>query len=116
MKGFLKSSLGLCWAVDRSIQRAGRGDRIGQQANEILCYSFLPAEGVDRLINLRGRLRQQLQKNAEVVGTDEAFFEGASDDVMLDLYNEKSGILDEEEDSEVNLTSEAFQIWNDAIV
>jgi hypothetical protein len=33
---------------------------------------------------------------------------------MLDLYNEKSGILDEEEDSEVDLTSEAFQIWSDA--
>ena len=104
----------LPWAIIRLIQRAGRVDRIGQQANEILCYSFLPAEGVDRLINLRGRLRQRLQENAEVVGTDEAFFEGVSDDVMLDLYNEKSGILDEEEDSEVDLTSEAFQIWNDA--
>ena len=33
---------------------------------------------------------------------------------MLDLYNEKSGVLDEEEDSEVDLTSEAFQIWSDA--
>lgn len=42
------------------------------------------------------------------------FFEGVSDQVMLDLYNEKSGILDEEEDSEVDLTSEAFQIWSDA--
>ncbi len=104
----------LPWAIIRLIQRAGRVDRIGQQASEILCYSFLPAEGVERLINLRGRLRQRLQENAEVVGTDEAFFEGVSDDVMLDLYNEKSGILDEDEDSEVDLTSEAFQIWNDA--
>ena len=102
----------LPWAIIRLIQRAGRVDRIGQQASEILCYSFLPAEGVERLINLRGRLRQRLQENAEVVGTDEAFFEGVSDDVMLDLYNEKSGILDE--DSEVDLTSEAFQIWSDA--
>jgi ERCC4-related helicase len=47
----------LPWAIIRLIQRAGRVDRIGQQADEILCYSFLPAEGVERLINLRGRLR-----------------------------------------------------------
>jgi SNF2 family DNA or RNA helicase len=104
----------LPWAIIRLIQRAGRVDRIGQQAEEILCYSFLPAEGVDRLINLRGRLQQRLAENAEVVGTDEAFFEGVSGQVMLDLYNEKSGILDEDEDSEVDLTSEAFQIWSDA--
>jgi superfamily II DNA/RNA helicase len=36
----------LPWAIIRLIQRAGRVDRIGQQAEAILCYSFLPAEGV----------------------------------------------------------------------
>ena len=35
----------LPWAIIRLIQRAGRVDRIGQQAEEILCHSFLPAEG-----------------------------------------------------------------------
>jgi SNF2 family DNA or RNA helicase len=104
----------LPWAIIRLIQRAGRVDRIGQQSDKILCYSFLPAEGVDQLINLRGRLQQRLQENAEVVGADESFFEDLSDAVMLDLYHEKSGILDGEEDSEVDLTSEAFQIWNNA--
>ena len=34
----------LPWAIIRLIQRAGRVDRIGQKADEILCYSFLPAE------------------------------------------------------------------------
>jgi superfamily II DNA/RNA helicase len=63
----------LPWAIIRLIQRAGRVDRIGQNAEKILCYSFLPAEGVERIINLRLRLRQRLQENAEVVGTDEAF-------------------------------------------
>lgn len=63
----------LPWAIIRLIQRAGRVDRIGQKAEEILCYSFLPADGVEQLINLRGRLRQRLRENAEVVGTDEAF-------------------------------------------
>ncbi|RCJ24792.1 NgoFVII family restriction endonuclease [Nostoc minutum NIES-26] len=104
----------LPWAIIRLIQRAGRVDRIGQNADKILCYSFLPAEGVERIINLRGRLRKRLQENAEVVGTDEAFFEDDDVRVILDLYNEKSGILDGEEDTEVDLTSEAFQIWKKA--
>ncbi|MBR8835777.1 MAG: NgoFVII family restriction endonuclease [Stigonema ocellatum SAG 48.90 = DSM 106950] len=104
----------LPWAIIRLIQRAGRVDRIGQNAEKILCYSFLPAEGVERIINLRGQLRQRLQENAEVLGTDEAFFEDDDAQVILDLYNEKSGILDGEEDTEVDLTSEAFQIWKKA--
>ena len=65
----------LPWAIIRLIQRAGRVDRIGQQAPDILCYSFLPAEGIERLIRLRQRVRTRLRENAEVVGTDEAFFE-----------------------------------------
>ena len=81
----------LPWAIIRLIQRAGRVDRIGQQAENILCYSFLPAEGVERLIRLRARVRQRLNKNAEVVGTDEAFFEDEDNRTMFDLYNERAG-------------------------
>ncbi len=106
----------LPWAIIRLIQRAGRVDRIGQQAEEILCYSFLPAEGVERLINLRGRLRDRLNENQEVVGTDEAFFEDEQTrEMLLNLYNERSGVLDEAEEGEVDLTSEALQIWQSAI-
>ena len=106
----------LPWAIIRLIQRTGRVDRIGQKASEILCYSFLPAEGVEELINLRGRLGERLQENANVVGTDETFFEDTlSYQEIVDLYHEKSGILDEAEDREVDLTSEAFQIWKNAI-
>lgn len=105
----------LPWAIIRLIQRAGRVDRIGQMAEKIICYSFLPAEGVEKIINLRGRLRQRLQENAEVVGTDEAFFEDDIDEqIMLDIYHEKSEILNRDEDNEVDLTSEAYQIWKNA--
>ncbi len=45
----------LPWAIIRLIQRAGRVDRIGQQSDTIACYSFLPAEGVERIIRLRER-------------------------------------------------------------
>jgi hypothetical protein len=106
----------LPWAIIRLIQRAGRVDRIGQTAEEILCYSFLPADGVERIIRLRERVRQRLKENAEVVGADEAFFDDDQDDrVVVDLYHEKAGILDGDDDSEVDLASQAYQIWKNAI-
>lgn len=106
----------LPWAIIRLVQRAGRVDRIGQKAENILCYSFLPADGVERIIRLRARVRRRLQENAEVVGTDEAFFEDdRNDQTVLDLYNEKSGILDGEAETEVDLASYAYQIWKNAI-
>lgn len=106
----------LPWAIIRLIQRAGRVDRIGQQSDVIQCYSFLPAEGVERIIRLRSRVRQRLRENAEVVGTDEAFFEDDEDDqVVRDLFTEKAGILDDESDSEVDLSSYAYQIWKNAL-
>jgi hypothetical protein len=106
----------LPWAIIRLIQRAGRIDRIGQKAGEIICYSFLPADGVERIIHLRARVRRRLRENAEVVGTDEAFFEDdANDQVILDLYNEKAGLLDGDADGEVDLASLAYQIWQKAI-
>lgn len=106
----------LPWAIIRLIQRAGRVDRIGQRAERIVCHSFLPADGVERIIRLRARVRQRLQENAEVVGTDEAFFEDDGDNqVILDLYNEKAGILDGDADTEVDLASYAYQIWKNAV-
>ncbi len=106
----------LPWAIIRLIQRAGRVDRIGQLSGEILCYSFLPAEGVEKIIDLRGRVQRRLRENAEVVGADEAFFEDDDTTAVLDdLYNERSGVFDDEPDDEVDLASHAYQIWKDAI-
>lgn len=105
----------LPWAIIRLIQRVGRVDRIGQQAERILCYSFMPADGVERIIRLRARVRQRLQENAEVVGTDEAFFEGSDEQKVVDLYNEKAGLLDDDSEGEVDLASHAYQIWRNAL-
>jgi len=106
----------LPWAIIRLIQRAGRVDRIGQRAEQILCYTFLPADGVERIIRLRERVRQRLAQNAEVVGTDESFFEEDVDtQTLLNLYHERADILEDEEDDEVDLASYAYQIWQNAI-
>ena len=106
----------LPWAIIRLVQRIGRIDRIGQKSEKIVCYSFLPAEGVERIIRLRARVRQRLQENAEVIGTDEAFFEDERNEQnMHDLFTEKADILDGESDTEVDLASYAYQIWKNAI-
>ncbi len=106
----------LPWAIIRLIQRAGRVDRIGQQSDSILCYSFLPADGVERIIKLRSRVRQRLKENAEVVGADEAFFDDDDSDLpLLNIYHENAGILDGDDDTEVDLASYAYQIWKNAI-
>ena len=107
----------LPWALIRLVQRAGRVDRIGQQADEILCYSFLPAEGVEKIIHLRSRVTQRLEENAEVVGSDERFFEdGEAPNELADLYNEKAGTLDgDDAEGEVDLASQAYSVWQNAI-
>lgn len=106
----------LPWAIIRLIQRAGRVDRIGQQAEAIQCYSFMPADGVERIIRLRAKVRERLRQNAEVVGTDEAFFEDDAEvQAWENLYHEKSGVLDDPADDEVDLSSYAWQIWNNAV-
>lgn len=101
------------WAIIRLIQRAGRVDRIGQEAEQILCYSFFPAEGVEKIIKLRSRLNDRINENANVVGSDEIFFEGNAQN-LKDLFNEKSGVLDEEDDGNVDMASYAYQIWKNA--
>ena len=104
----------LPWAIIRLIQRAGRVDRIDQSSEQIYCYSFFPADKVEEIINLRTRLNARINENAGIVGSDEVFFEG-NEQNLRDMYNEKSGSLDEDEDDvDVDLGSQAFQIWKNA--
>ena len=104
----------LPWAIIRLIQRAGRVDRIDQSSEKIFCYSFFPADKVEEIISLRTRLNARINENANIVGSDEIFFEG-NEQNLRDMYNEKSGSLDEDEDDvDVDLGSQAFQIWKNA--
>ncbi|MBM4386207.1 MAG: SWF/SNF helicase family protein, partial [Deltaproteobacteria bacterium] len=113
---FIVVNYDLPWAIIRLIQRVGRVDRIGQKSEKIIAYTFLPADGVESIIRLRARVRKRLQENAEVVGADEAFFEDEmSEQTIRDLFTEKSGILDGETDTEVDLASYAYQIWKNAV-
>ncbi|MDZ7337128.1 MAG: phospholipase D-like domain-containing protein [candidate division KSB1 bacterium] len=105
----------LPWAIIRLIQRAGRVDRIGQKHDTITVYSFLPAEGVERIIRLRQRLFRRLQENQEVIGTDESFFGEGAANKLRDLYTEKAGVLDDDAaDEDIDLASLALRVWNNA--
>ena len=105
----------LPWAVIRLIQRAGRVDRIGQQAKEILCYSAMPEEGVETIIDLRGRLLKRMNESIELVGSDEDFFgdKREQDTALRDLYAGRAGLNDEDGD-DTDLLSRAHDIWNTA--
>lgn len=107
----------LPWAIIRLIQRAGRVDRIGQKADTIRCYSFLPADGVERIIQLRTRVRQRLRNNGELMGSDEEFFDDEKTKAALvNLYTENSGALDDADDEgDVDFSSYALSLWNQAI-
>lgn len=102
----------LPWAIIRLIQRAGRVDRVGQRAPEILIYSFFH-ESVENVISLRQRIKDRLAANAEAFGSDEVFF-GSEDEIKAieDLYE---GRLDDTEvDVEVDASSLAYEVWSRA--
>ena len=102
----------LPWTLIRLVQRAGRVDRIGQQAREVFCYSFLPEEGIEKIISLREKLQALIEENAAVVGSEEQFFEGDPVNLKL-LYEEKVAL--EDNDDETDLVSQAYDIWQQAV-
>jgi superfamily II DNA or RNA helicase len=104
----------LPWAIIRLIQRSGRVDRIGQKSDKIFCYSFLPEDGLETILALRGRLQKRIKENAEAIGSDEVFFDGDPVNIK-DMYNEKAGMLDDEDDVEVDLASYCYQLWKNGI-
>ncbi len=102
----------LPWAIIRLIQRAGRVDRVGQKADNVLLYSFFH-ESVDNVIDLRRRISARLQANAEAFGSDEQFFGSDGEtQTIADLYN---GTLDDSDSGEdVDASSLAYQHWTQA--
>ncbi len=104
----------LPWAIVKLVQRAGRVDRIGQTAPEVLVYSLMPADEVEGEINLRGRIRDRLGENARLLGSDEAFFgDPTESQVVAGVFDEHSpyGLSGIEE---VDPVSMAYEIWRHA--
>jgi superfamily II DNA or RNA helicase len=102
----------LPWAIIRLIQRAGRVDRVGQDSDTVLLYSFFH-ESVDNVIALRRRIADRLRANAEAFGSDEQFFGSATEvQAITNLYN--GTLNDQDSADEVDASSLAYQIWHAA--
>ncbi len=103
----------LPWAVVRIVQRAGRVDRIGQTADEVVVASMLPPGGVEEVIGNHRRIRERLEANAVVFGGGERFFGTDEEEAALRdaIYNEDPP---DDSDDEVDVVSMAYEIWRAA--
>ena len=103
----------LPWAVVRMVQRAGRVDRIGQAADEVLVASMLPPGGVEEVIGNHRRIRERLDANAVVFGGGERFFGTDDEEAALRevIYNEDPP---NEDNGEIDVVSMAYEIWRTA--
>ena len=105
----------LPWAVVRLVQRAGRVDRIGQRAGEVIVYSLLPTGSIEAEIRLRERIRERLAEQAALLGSDEQFFGDSSERHRLGaLYDEHSDFALTDSDDDVDPVSMAYEIWRHA--
>jgi len=105
----------LPWTIIRIIQRAGRVDRVGQHSPEVYVYSFLPQEGVEKVIELRKRIARRLRENAEVFGSDEQFFEDDfAEDEVRGLFDGTASLDQEDTDEDVDWASQALAVWEAA--
>jgi hypothetical protein len=105
----------LPWAIIKLIQRAGRVDRIGQQARRVMVYTFLPPGGVEEVLRLRERVARRLAKNAAVFGADDQFLNTEDEaHVIRGLFDETSEFPDEDEAGQVDYASTAYEIWRRA--
>jgi len=101
----------LPWAIIKLIQRAGRVDRIGQEAAEVTIYSVCPTDGVEAVIDLRGRIRRRLFESAAVLGSDERFFGDREEEAQVRSFFDENSVLSTLAEEDVDYTSKAYEIW-----
>lgn len=107
----------LPWATIRLVQRAGRVDRIGQEADVVMVYTFDVLDGLDGLLRLRQRIVRRLNEAGAVLGSDERFFGTEAERTLLEgLYDEKKiDALDALGGEDVDPASYAYELWRAAL-
>ncbi len=104
----------LPWAIIKLFQRAGRIDRLKQQAPKVIIYSLLPFKNVEDAINLQQKLQKRLKENAEVVGSDELIFGSPEEISKAQKRFIEKGDIQTFRGLDVDYASEAYEIWNNA--
>ncbi|WP_419842982.1 SNF2-related protein [Candidatus Poriferisodalis sp.] len=108
----------LPWAIVKLVQRAGRVDRIGQRSEQVHVVSLMPDASVEAEIELRSRVLRRLGENAQLLGSDEAFFGDPSElQAIAGVFDESShaGSGDEDGPDDVDPVSMAYEIWRHAL-
>lgn len=79
----------LHWNPVRLIQRFGRIDRIGSEHDLIFAYNFLPEVGIEKNLNLHGKLHNRIQEIHDTIGEDSKILdetEHLNPDAMYAIY------------------------------
>lgn len=80
----------LHWNPVRLIQRSGRVDRIGSEADVIYVKNFLPVDRVEKEINIREILRRRIEEIHQYVGEDTQILESdeqLNESAMYTIYD-----------------------------
>ena len=83
-----------------------------------MIYTFEPDDGIEGVINLRGRIRDRLNQNSVVFGSDDKFFGDEIESAAIEnFYTGNLEVLDELEAKgvEVDIVSEAHSRWLKAV-
>jgi len=91
----------LHWNPVRLIQRAGRVDRIGSEADKIFIRNFLPVSQVESEIKLKEKLDQRIREIHKYIGEDEKILtehERLNESALYTIYDKRD--IDELESSE----------------
>jgi len=104
-------NLDIHWNPVRLIQRIGRVDRIGSEAEVIKVFNFLPEPQIERTLSLRQRVHQRIQEIHNLLGLDnkvlsqreiinEKRLYEIDDESMEKIYTKKEEVLDDVADEE----------------
>ena len=88
------------WNSTRLMQRIGRVNRIGTQANQIHVFNFFPTSQVDDSIELRKKALVKLQAFHSALGEDSQIY---STDEDVDSFGLFDSELEEDRDESLNL-------------
>jgi len=85
------------WNPVRLIQRIGRVDRIGSEADRIRVFNFLPERALEDQLNLQKRVQKRVQEIHDVLGEDDKILtnqEVLNEKAMYAIARGDDGILE----------------------
>ncbi|MDD8018260.1 MAG: helicase-related protein [Bacteroidota bacterium] len=101
------------WNPVRLIQRIGRVDRIGSEADTIHVYNFLPDRKIDHELVLKDRVQNRINEIQQIFGLDSKILtqdEILNDKSVFAIYSEKDDNVLDAEDNITTIYDKAEQI------